>query len=150
MHVQRRVTALLLLLLGNAACLSAQSVSGIATDSVARTPLRSALVTLRNNSSHVTQRLLTDSAGRFAMRAENGDYTLSIEYIGYDDVARDITLADGKDTFVTLKLQPRPVELSGLVVTEPGKCGSIRDPNAARLWYFAKTALGAASVGRTR
>lgn len=87
--------------------------SGRVTDPEGR-PVEFATVVLLRGGVQVTG-TATDAEGAFSLKAPAGDYTLTIQYLGYESLAKEVRIADGTDlgTFV---MQPTSTQIEGVVV----------------------------------
>ena len=57
----------------------------------------------------------TDTDGRFELAVPKGDYTLSVQYLGYDPETRQVTIADGTE-LEPIVLHGTSTEIEGVVV----------------------------------
>lgn len=59
----------------------------------------------------------SDSDGRFALRLADGSYTLSVRFVGYDEVSREVTI-EGEDLDIAeIVLKPQEQSVGEVVVT---------------------------------
>lgn len=61
----------------------------------------------KGDSKAVKQGVMTNTYGFFSLTLEEGDYTLSVNYLGFEDYKKDITL--NKDTRLTISLKEKAV-----------------------------------------
>lgn len=126
----------------------AQRITGAVLDARSRTPVVGALVTLTRDSQSSPHRVLTDKSGRFSIPSFPGINQIAVDHIGYKAAERRVAATLDRAEYIVLELEAAPVQLAELVAESPRHCGTVRDVQAARLWYFARSALGAAVVGR--
>lgn len=70
---------------------------------------------------------LSDEDGRFLFEGlRPGDYTLQIRHLGYAVRSRPLSVPEGQDVFVELKVAPQVVELEGFEVTTRGAVEQVR------------------------
>ena len=67
---------------------------------------------------HLVATSVTDAAGRFALRAEGGRYTLEIRHLGHEPHRREVTLGTAPLNVGTVRLEPGPRVLAPLTVRE--------------------------------
>lgn len=125
---------------------TAQGVTGVVSDQETRLPLAGALITIRDSVQRVAGRVLSDSSGRFAVRVLPGRYQLEVEHIGYRKTTRPVASPNTGFTTVDFQVEPAPIALDQIQVDARSHCRQASDPQTARLWYFAKTALGSSAV----
>jgi hypothetical protein len=124
----------------------AQGVTGVISDQETRLPIAGALVTLRDSVERVAGRVLSDGSGRFAWRAQPGRYRLEVEHIGYHKTTRPIETPLTGFATADFQIDPAPIALDQIRVEARSQCRQASDPQTARVWYLAKTALGSAAV----
>ena len=90
---------------------SAQYITGVLTDSVTREPVPHASVTLEGSN---TQGELTDSLGRFRLRANKRYGVVQIKALGY--APKQIKVEAGKEAKMLLLLSPVDFVLDEAVV----------------------------------
>jgi hypothetical protein len=118
--LQRRITALAGLLISTAA--SAQTVTGVVTDSIARAPLRGAIVQLAPDSG-ANRQAITDSLGRFRFdTVRSGRYRIGfihplLDSIGLDPLVREVNVSTNGALRVDLAI-PSPTRIRNAM------CGS--------------------------
>lgn len=111
--LQRRIAALAGLLISTAA--SAQTVTGVVTDSIARAPLRGAIVQLAPDSG-ANRQAITDSLGRFRFDdVRAGRYRIGfihplLDSIGLDPLVREVNASTNVALRVDLAI-PSPTRL---------------------------------------
>jgi TonB-linked SusC/RagA family outer membrane protein len=104
--------ALLVLLLGMAPAVLAQSIRGTVTDSASQKPLEGATVTLSGSN----RRVLTGSDGTYSFASVTaGAATVRVQMIGYGPALRSLTVIQGEDATVDFTLVLKPVELEEMV-----------------------------------
>jgi TonB-linked SusC/RagA family outer membrane protein len=102
----------LLLVLGMAPAVLAQSIRGTVTDSASQKPLEGATVTL----SGTNRRVLTGSDGSYAFaNVTAGAAVVRVQMIGYGPALRALTVIQGEDATVDFGLVLKPVELEEMV-----------------------------------
>jgi hypothetical protein len=118
--LQQRITALAGLLISTAA--SAQTVTGVVTDSIARAPLRGAIVQLAPVSG-ANRQAITDSLGRFRFdTVRSGRYRIGfihplLDSIGLDPLVREVNVSTNGALRVDLAI-PSPTRIRNAM------CGS--------------------------
>ena len=89
------------------------TLSGIIVDSRTREPLPGATVMFANAAGGTS----TGQMGQFSIsRMLSGDHTLIFSYVGYRAVTMQIRIPPGQQIRETIELQPRPVDISPIVV----------------------------------
>ncbi|HEX5725721.1 MAG TPA: carboxypeptidase regulatory-like domain-containing protein [Longimicrobiaceae bacterium] len=147
----RALSAALAALLAAAAPLAAQEVRGDLREAGSGRPVAGALVTLLDAAGAAQASALTDSAGRFAVRAPAaGTFRLRAERPGYATATSPaLALEAGRTAQQRLTAEPqRMVELEGIQATAARRSCSVR-PEAglatAALWEEARKALSASA-----
>lgn len=118
--LQQRITALAGLLISTAA--SAQTVTGVVTDSIAKAPLRGAIVQLAPDSG-TNRQAITDSLGRFQFdTVRTGRYRIGfihplLDSIGLDPLVREVNVSTNGALRVDLAI-PSPTRIRNAM------CGS--------------------------
>lgn len=143
-----------LLLLGTALPLGAQTVRGELVDPAGK-PVAGTLVVLLDAGGGERERTLTDEAGRFVLDAPGGGtYRLRAERIGYPTtVSPPLELAVGQALDYRMSVGADAVHLEGLVVTgvrRPCRVRPAEGAETAALWEEARKALNAAAWGKER
>jgi hypothetical protein len=135
--------AILLTILPNgAAC---QAVVGSAVDARSGAPIGGAFVTLSDEEGVPQASSLTNSTGRFTLRAPaEGRYRLRAERIGYEATEQGpVVVEPGRTAEVTVQLTQRAIPLEGIAVQAESRC-EIRPETGrltARLWDEVSTVL---------
>jgi hypothetical protein len=147
----RRCRFILLLALAAAVPARAQSVSGHFVEADG-SPVPAARVVLQDEGGRVVHAVLTDSEGRFALRAPAaGRYVLRGERIGYAaSVSGPLALADGEQASHRLVATSRRVLLDAVVVSGRSRCAPGRETSAeiATVWGEVRKTLDAVSAAR--
>ncbi len=125
------VIASLMICLGLTTAARAQnqpgSVSGTLTDS-AGAVLRGAQVSIPAKSIIVS----TDEEGRFFFSGlQPGDYSISVSYIGFENLTKHVTVNPGESTMVSLQLQVESQKQS-VLVTAGGASAEVEAVNEER------------------
>jgi hypothetical protein len=139
----------ILLVMAFATQASAQSIRGTITDAETRTPVPGVLLTVRDSTRAIRSRVLTDQNGAFRVALAAGNYQLTAEHIAFSPMTQAVRVDDSTAP-VALALKPAPIALSEIVVRTERQCRTAEDPGASRLWYLARTALGAVSAETTK
>jgi hypothetical protein len=106
---------------------SAQLITGRVVDSVRKTPIKQAAVTLMDGFSVVANMRTADS-GTFSVRGRRaGAYTLTVKRVGYAPISIRIDLADGQTTDRVIVMSELSTALDTMVI------------EAKRASFFAKT-----------
>lgn len=129
--------------------LNAQSITGTITDAESRAPVPGVLLTVRDSARAIRTRVLTDQNGSFRVPVTAGEYHVTAEHIAFTPMTRAVRVG-GQAFQLTWALTPAAIALAEIVVRTERQCQSAEDPGAARLWYVARTALGAASAETTK
>ena len=146
----KKPLALLAVLLSFTTSSQAQTLVGTVLDASSTAPLAGVVITARDSTRRVTTRTLTDKDGKYVVRAKDGSYLVSFEYLGFAPVEHSVVLASADPARLDVRLRVAPVQLTEIVAETKGRCGSTRDPQAAKLWYLARTALGASAADNVR
>jgi hypothetical protein len=154
MPLLARAAAAVLLLLAvstHAAPAAAQGVRGRVVDAANGAPVPSAIVVLETEGGERVLVTLTDSAGRFELRAPApGGYRLHAERVGYAAaVPTPVELGPATRVEVELRADSRRVALpavEGVVRQRPCERRVSEGVETARLWDEARKALLAASL----
>ncbi|HYX82380.1 MAG TPA: carboxypeptidase-like regulatory domain-containing protein, partial [Gemmatimonadales bacterium] len=98
--------------------LAAQSVQGQLTDSITKTPLPGAFLTLVDEQGVERARTITNGAGEFLLTAPSaGTYRLRSKRIGFRPyVSSPLTLRAGETSAFRAAIDPIPVALAEVVV----------------------------------
>ncbi len=126
MSIKRFVFCTILLV--SSLVMQAQVVTGLLKDSVSQEPIPYASVMLAGRSS---SGVLTDSLGRFRLRAREGADKLEIKAVGY--IPRTIQIAPGTDVHVTVDLVSVDYVLTEVVVKPRRERYSRKDNPAVEL-----------------
>jgi hypothetical protein len=112
-----RTATISLILLLFARALPGQEIRARVVDEPTRQPLAGATVTLLAGEAVLT-RVVTDASGFFRVKpARAGDYTISIELLGYAVMQRAVTFADKELTLPAFVLTPSAVPLAPVEAT---------------------------------
>lgn len=127
--------------------LASQSVRGQLTDSVTRTPLPGAFLTLVDELGLEKARTITNGSGEFLLTAPAaGVYRLRSKRIGFRPyVSPPITLAAGGTSSYNALVDPIPVALSQVVVQGDRQCDVEAGASVAAVWEEVHEALAAVS-----
>lgn len=60
----------------------------------------------------------TDANGEFSLESLPGDYTLELSHVEYETYSRQITIQSEEDNFISLELEPKPGQITGIVKDE--------------------------------
>lgn len=89
-------------------------IEGRVVDAVRNAPLAVARVAVPS----LGRESLTDGEGRFHLDGlPPGEYTLRVEYLGFETTVREVTVEPGGETRLEIVVSPRPVPLEDLEVT---------------------------------
>jgi len=126
---------------------SAQTVRGLLTDSVSRTPLPGAFLTLVDASGVERARVMTNQAGEFVVTAPAaGSYRLRSKRIGFRPlVSAPLTLGAGETISYNGAIDPIPIPLQTVVVAGERQCDVESGASTAALWDEVREALAAVS-----
>jgi len=126
---------------------SAQTVRGLLTDSVSRTPLPGAFLTLVDASGVERARVMTNQAGEFVVTAPAaGSYRLRSKRIGFRPlVSAPLTLGAGATISYNAAIDPIPISLQTVVVAGERQCDVESGASTAALWDEVREALAAVS-----
>src|SRR5437016_2317433 len=104
--------------------LEAQTVRGQVTDSVSRTPLAGAFLTLVDSIGSERARAITDAAGQFTLTApEPGTYRLRSKRIGFRPYfSPALALHSGETMWYSAAIDPIPIALREVVVAGERQC----------------------------
>jgi hypothetical protein len=124
---------------------AAQIVTGRILDPTAAAPVEGAFVALLDQHRVRVHAVLTNSDGRFQIRAPGaGRYMLVAERIGQETVSGEFfEIADGETLSIELESPSRAIALEGLSVESDRRCAvrADRAAGAARVWDEARKAL---------
>lgn len=125
----------------------AQAVAGRVTDESTGEPVAGAMVSLLDSEREVTRRVVSDSAGRYAVEAPDpGEYWLVADFLGYQLLESPLLRFAGGDTVtVDFELPVDAIELEGLEVAAQ-RNEELRE--RVRLWGVRPEELGARWVDR--
>ena len=142
--VGARLAALLLVVATPAA---AQSVRGLMTDSVSRTPIAGAFLTLIDEHGAERARAMTNAAGEFTLNAPAaGTYRLRSKRIGFRPlVSPPLALRAGEVIAYNAAIDPIPISLREVVVAGDRQCDIESGASVAALWDEIREALAAVS-----
>ncbi|HXO85112.1 MAG TPA: carboxypeptidase-like regulatory domain-containing protein [Gemmatimonadales bacterium] len=134
-----------LVLLGSAGDLSAQVVRGQLTDSISRSPLSSAFLTLVDEHGTERARAITNAAGQFTLTAPTaGTYRIRSKRIGFRPyVSTLLELRSGETVSFNAAVDPIPVPLEQVVVAGDRQCDVESGASVAALWEEVEEALAA-------
>ena len=143
--VGTRVVVLAVALLA-ASQVHAQSVRGQLTDSVSRSPLSGAFLTLVDQQGVERARAITDASGQFSIAAPAaGVYRLRTKRIGFRPYLSPVlTLRAGEATPFSVAIDPIPIALAEVVVAGERQCDvEAGGASVAALWEEIREALAA-------
>ena len=125
--------------------LSAQTVRGELVDSISRTPLHGAFLTLLDAEGVERGRAITDAAGQFVLQAPvPGTYRLRSKRIGFRPfVSAPLVLGMDETTTYNAAIDPIPVPLKEVVVAGEQQCDVEAGASMAVLWEEIREALAA-------
>ena len=138
----------LLAVVSTPGALRAQAVSGTVVRGIDDAPILGVVVLLLDDAETVRARSLSDTQGRFVVRAPtSGTYrlrTLRIGFLPWTSAAIDVR----RDTTVRLALDQLPVRLPTVTASETADCKSnpAEGLASAILWDEARTAILAADI----
>ncbi|HEX6135048.1 MAG TPA: carboxypeptidase regulatory-like domain-containing protein [Longimicrobiales bacterium] len=138
------------LLMAAAVCpLRAQVVVGRLVDASANRPIAAAFVQLLDSAGVRRAGALTDSTGRFVLRADaDGTYRLRAERLGYEPVTSPALRLGATPLDYVFSLTPRALVLPAVSARSEDSRGCERRPDGRAvyaLWNAVRTALGVAS-----
>jgi hypothetical protein len=122
-----------------------QTVRGQLTDSLSRSPLSGAFVTLVDDNGIERARAITNGAGEFTLSAPSaGSYRIRSKRIGSRPyLSGPLVLRVGETASVSAAIGPIPVALAEVVVAGERQCNVAAGPSMAALWEEIKEALAA-------
>jgi len=125
--------------------LAAQTVRGQLVDSISRTPLHGAFLTLVDAEGRERGRAITDAAGEFVVQAPApGTYRLRSKRIGFRPfVSAPLVLGMSETTTYNAAIDPIPVPLKEVVVAGEQQCDVAAGASMAVLWEEIREALAA-------
>ena len=137
----------ILALAGATAPLDAQIVRGQLTDSVSRSPLPGAFLTLVDEHGTERARAMTSQTGAFTLTAPfPGTYRVRSKRIGFRPfVSPALTLASGQPTAYDVAIDPIPIVLQEIVVAGERQCDVETGAGVSALWGEIREALAAVS-----
>ena len=123
----------------------AQAVRGQLTDSISRSPIAGAFLTLVDAQGAERARAITNSAGEFTLSAPAaGTYRIRSKRIGFKPyVSRPLALVAGETVSFDAAVDPIPVPLEQVVVAGDRQCDVEAGASVAALWEEVKEALAA-------
>ncbi|MDT8437273.1 MAG: carboxypeptidase-like regulatory domain-containing protein [Gemmatimonadota bacterium] len=121
----------------------AQVLRGRVVEAGAETGAPGAIVELRDDAGAVVAARLTDSEGRFALRAPAGRYSLRMSRIGHEDVERQVEIGPEGASFLQIDAPLRPLVLPPLEVEGASACGldPVRGRRVFAVWSEMRKAL---------
>lgn len=132
----RYLVALFVVLFASAEIATAQqtaALTGHVTDAGENLPLSGANVLLLDaeNDALVTGGA-TDSDGRYSITGiAPGSYTLAVRFVGFQEVRRSVTLAEGETRTIDVDLQPSGLDLNTIVVSASRQAEKVLDAPAS-------------------
>ena len=90
----------------------AQTISGIISDTSTNEKLIGVNIITKEGKGTAT-----DIFGKYTLKLENGTHQITYRYIGYKDVVKDITLKNGEQKTIDVKLKTASKQLSTVVVS---------------------------------
>ncbi|HEV2672247.1 MAG TPA: carboxypeptidase-like regulatory domain-containing protein [Gemmatimonadales bacterium] len=135
----------LALLVISTGTLEAQTVRGQLVDSISRSPLAGAFLTLVDERGVEHARAITDGAGQFVLTAPAaGTFHVRSKLIGFKPyVSPALTLLSGEATTYNAAIDPIPVALKEVVVAGESECDVESGASVAALWQEVREALAA-------
>ena len=123
----------------------AQTVRGVFSDSVSRTPIPGAFVTLVDDQGIERVRTITNPGGEFVLRAPTpGTYRIRSKRIGFHPyISPPLTLGAGESISYDAIVLPVPVPLEQVVVAGDRQCDVEGGASVAALWQEVREALAA-------
>ncbi len=113
----RLLLPVLLLLVAPLAAAQSGLVIGDVSDAAAGGPLPGATVRLLDAADALVRGAATDAEGGYRIAAvPAGTYTLSVNYLGYAEARRPVTVAPGATVRADVALAPASLEMEGAVV----------------------------------
>lgn len=142
-----KAVTVVLLCAGATTPAAAQTVHGLLTDSISRTPLAGAFLTLVDERGVERARTLTNGAGEFRITAPSaGVYRIRSKRIGFRPlVSPPLTLHAGEVTAYNAAIDPIPISLQEVVVAGERQCDVEAGASVAALWDEVREALAAVS-----
>lgn len=142
-----RVAALAALLLCAALPASAQTVRGLLTDSISRSAIPGAFLTLVDQAGVERARVMTNQAGEFVVTAPAaGSYRLRSKRIGFRPLlSAPLTLGAGETVSYNAAIDPIAIPLQAVVVAGERQCDVEAGTSTAALWDEVREALAAVS-----
>jgi len=133
------------LLGASAGTLRAQTVRGQLTDSISRSPLAGAFVTLVDDRGTESVRAIASAAGEFTLTAPTaGTYRIRSKRIGFRPyVSTPLALRVGETVSFNAAVDPIPVPLEQVVVAGDRQCDIESGASVAALWEEVEEALAA-------
>lgn len=137
-------------LLSVPAAARSQSVTGRVVESAGQA-IRAAWVVLIDSTETEGSAVLTDSDGRFTLRApRSGTWVVRASQLGYADRSTPpLVLSGGRATSVTLELQARALPLDALNVEVERRCDVQPEQGSAAAVLWEEAQKGLAAVHRT-
>lgn len=113
--MKKLILVLIATILGMAPCLAAHTLpaSGQVVDAAGK-GIEYATVVLLRDGAQVTG-MATDGEGRFSLKVPAGDYTLSVQYLGYEPLLREVSIREDS-TLGKVTLTPSAQTIEGVVV----------------------------------
>ena len=147
MRISRLIPLLAVLLPLRAA---AQPVIGAVVEEGTSTPVTGAMVILYDSTGTQVDRVLSNTVGRFLVRAENaGPHYITVERIGYANWTTD-PFRPGTGELLTIHVPVEAIPLAGLDVSSGRRC-EVRPEEGratARVWEEVRKALAAEEYTR--
>lgn len=88
-------------------------VAGSVISQKSKQQLQYAMIWLKDHDKHST---ISDSEGKFNIKAPLGRYTLMVSYMGYEEYSREIDLTQGENLTLEIELTPLAVSLDDVTV----------------------------------
>src|SRR5438067_5738643 len=145
MEVRAGVLALQVVVAAPSMALAAQTIRGQLVDSISRTPLSGAFLTLVDSSGSERARAITDITGQFILTApEPGSYRLRSKRIGFRPYfSAALALRSGETTTYNAAIDPIPIALREVVIAGERQCDVEAGASVAALWEEVREALAA-------
>ncbi len=81
----------------------------------------------------INKGVITDFDGRFTLvNVPEGAYTLKVLYLGYEDLSREVTVRADETVEVALFVEPKNIELDGVMVSAYGSGGQAKALNTQK------------------
>ena len=130
---------------------AAQPITGMVIEDGVGTPIAGAMVILFDSTGTQVDRVLTNAAGRFLVRASDpGSHYITVERIGYANWTTDPFEPEVGGQLLTIEVPVEAIPLEGLDVSGSRRC-EVRPEEGqatARVWEEVRKALSAEEYTR--